>query len=438
MLQRRSEGSGHYDVIIVGARCAGSPLATLLARRGLNVCLVDRDGFPSDTPSTHGIQPVGVQVLDRLDVLDRLRELAPPIEAGFLAFDDYRVSVEDTARIVGAPMFNLRRLTLDAILVDVARESGVELRANTPVTGLLKSQGRVVGVETAAGPLHAPLVVGADGARSTIARLVGAEEYHRTAARRIFLWSYFKGVDEAERRVWLGGIGEDNFLASPTDSGLFLAAFVAPIRRKQELRGNRTEGYEDGVARWPELGEILAPARRVAPVQMMSNWHGFFRRSAGPGWVLVGDAGHFKDPTPGQGIADALRQVEMLAPAIAAALGGDTPNDAPLLEWWDWRDRDAWEMYWFAQDLGASDRSPNLIAASQRRFASDPDTIEKLLRILNHEIPPSRLFTPSFVISLLAGALRDGRGSRRALLREALDLGVEELRRQSRRGQRPS
>jgi hypothetical protein len=95
-------------------------------------------------------------------------------------------------------------------------------------------------------------------------------------------------------------------------------------------------------------------------------------------------------------------------------------------------------MYWFAQDLGASDRSPNLIAASQRRFASDPDTIEKLLRILNHEIPPSRLFTPSFVISLLAGALRDGRGSRRALLREALDLGVEELRRQSRRGQRPS
>ena len=438
MLQRRSDSSRDFDVIIVGARCAGAPLATLLARRGLDVCLVDRDGFPSDTPSTHGIQPVGVQVLDRLGVLDRLRELAPPIEAGFLAFDDYRVSVDDTAGIVGAPMFNLRRVTLDAVLVDAARESGAELRAKTAVTGLLKSRGRVVGVETTAGPLHAPLVVGADGARSTIARLVGAEEYHRTAARRIFLWSYFEGVDPGERRVWLGGIGEDNFLASPTDSGLFLAAFVAPMYRKQELRGNRTEGYEEGVARWPELGETLAPARRVAPVQMMSNWHGFFRRSAGPGWVLVGDAGHFKDPTPGQGIADALRQVEMLAPAIAAALGGEAPSDAPLLEWWDWRDRDAWEMYWFAQDLGATDRSPNLIAASQKRFASDPDTIEKLLRILNHEIPPSRLFTPSFVFSLLAGALRDGRGSRRALLGEARDLGREELRRQRIRRQRPA
>lgn len=402
------------------------------------MCLVDRDGFPSDTPSTHGIQPVGVEVLDRLGVLDRLRELAPPIEAGFLAFDDYRVSVEETAEIVGAPMFNLRRVTLDTILVDAARESGAELRAKTAVTGLLRSRSRVVGVETTAGPLRAPLVVGADGARSSVARLVGAEEYHRTAARRIFLWSYFEGVDPEERRVWLGGIGEDNFLASPTDSGLFLAAFVAPIRRQQELRGNRTEGYEEGVARWPELGEILAPARRAAPVQMMSNWHGFFRRSAGPGWVLVGDAGHFKDPTPGQGIADALRQVEMLAPAIASALGGDAPSDAPLLEWWDWRDRDAWDMYWFAQDLGATDRAPNLIAASQRRFASDPDLIEKLLRILNHEIPSSQLFTPSFTISLLAGALRNGRGSRRAVLGEALDLGMEELRRQRRRRLRPA
>src|SRR6478752_2617015 len=148
MLQRRSDSSRDFDVIIVGARCAGAPLATLLARRGLDVCLVDRDGFPSDTPSTHGIQPVGVQVLDRLGVLDRLRELAPPIEAGFLAFDDYRVSVDDTAGIVGAPMFNLRRVTLDAVLVDAARESGAELRAKTAVTGLLKSRGRVVGVET--------------------------------------------------------------------------------------------------------------------------------------------------------------------------------------------------------------------------------------------------------------------------------------------------
>lgn len=425
-------------MVVVGARCAGSPLAALLARRGLDVCLVDRDEFPSDTPSTHGIQPVGVEALERLGVLDRLRAVAPPVEAGFLAFDEHRVGFEDAVSVTGAPMFNVRRLVLDEILLDAARETGVEVLTGTTVTGLLGSDGRVAGVETTAGPLRAALVVGADGARSTVARLVGAEEYHRTAPRRVFLWSYFEGVDPGERRIWLGAIGEDSFLASPTDSGLFLAAFVAPIRRREELRRNRTEAYEEGVARWPELADVLAPARRAAPVQMMSNWHGFFRRSAGPGWALVGDAGHFKDPTPGQGIADALRQVEALAPAIERGLAGPEPDDRPLLEWWDWRDRDAWEMYWFAQDLGATDRAPNLIAAAGDRFASDPETIEKLLRILNHELAPSQLFTPGFTASVLFGALRKRPGRRLALLGEAAGVGLDELRRWRSRRLRPA
>lgn len=437
MLQRRSDSDqSDFDVIVVGARCAGSPLAMLLASRGLSVCLVDRDDFPSDTPSTHGIQPVGVEILGRLGVLDQLAEVSPPLEAAFLAFDEHRVRVDDAARITGSPMYSARRVTLDAILLDAARDAGVEVRTKTVVNGLLTSAGRVVGVETTKGPLRARLVVGADGARSTVARLVGAEEYHRTPAQRVFLWSYFEGVEE-RGRVWLGAIGEDNFLAMPTDSGLFLAAFVAPVRRRDEVRADRTGAYEEGVRRWPELREALAPARRAQPVQLMSNWHGFFRRSAGPGWALVGDAGHFKDPTPGQGIADALRQVERLAPAIEASLSGAQPDDAPLLDWWRWRDEDAWEMYWFAQDIGAAEGEQHLTAAAGARFAAEPAVVEKLLRILNHEVPPSSLFTPSYALSIVAGALREGRGHRRAILAEAGELAVEEARRARRRRQRP-
>jgi 2-polyprenyl-6-methoxyphenol hydroxylase-like FAD-dependent oxidoreductase len=77
----------------------------------------------------------------------------------------------------------------------------------------------------------------------------------------------------------------------------------------------------------------------------MANMQGFFRTSAGPGWALVGDAGHFKDPTPGQGIADALRQSEKLAAAIERALGdGRGSQDEVLRDWWRWRDEDAWEV----------------------------------------------------------------------------------------------
>src|SRR5689334_7810344 len=73
------EMSGSFDVIVVGARCAGAPLAALLARRGLRVCVLERDRFPSDTLSTHAIQPTGVSVLRRLGVLEHLTRLAPPI-----------------------------------------------------------------------------------------------------------------------------------------------------------------------------------------------------------------------------------------------------------------------------------------------------------------------------------------------------------------------
>jgi 2-polyprenyl-6-methoxyphenol hydroxylase-like FAD-dependent oxidoreductase len=427
MLQQRL-GTDRFDVVVVGARCAGSPLATMLSQAGLDVCLVDRATFPSDTPSTHGIQPCGVKVLARLGVLDRLFEATVPVEDAVLAFDDLRIEVSHFDRLVGAPMLNVRRITLDAILLEAAAAAGVEVRTGTAVNGLLESDGRVVGVETTTGALRAPLVVGADGARSAVARLVGAAEYAPTPARRVFTWAYFEGVEKS-RKLWLGRIGEHAYLASPTDQELFLAAVVSPIERRPELRADREKHHAAGLADWPELCDHVGGSKRVGPVRTMSRWHGFFRESAGPGWVLVGDAGHFKDPTPGQGISDALRQSVELAGAIEMALGESSDADRVLRDWWSWRDADAWEMYWFAQDMGDPDRAPRLSRVIEERMAADPRLVDRLLRVLNHEIRPSKVFSPRLGLSALATALRTGRGHRRELLGEAGTLAVAEMRR---------
>lgn len=426
MLQPNSKNA-EFDVIVVGARCAGSPLATRLARAGLEVCLVDRDSFPSDTPSTHGIQPCGVRVLDGLGLMEPLLAVTEPIEDGILAFDDLRAEIARFDLKVGAPMLNVRRVTLDAILLEAAEAAGVEVRTGTNVTGLVEDGGRIAGIETGGGALRARLVVGADGAHSTVARLVGAAEYCRTPARRIFTWGYFEGVP-TERRVWLGRVGEHAFLASPTDSGLFLAAVVPPIEHWRELRADRTRHYEEGLAAWPELRDHVGAAKRVGPVRMMSRWHGFFRESAGPGWALVGDAGHFKDPTPGQGISDALRQGVELAVAIERALDGAEDPDRVLHEWWAWRDRDAWEMYWFAQEMAVPGRAPLILRVVEERFATDPELLEGLLRVLNHDLPPSKLFGPGLATSALAKAFVGARGRRRELLGEARTLVGEQIR----------
>lgn len=418
-----------FDVIVVGARCAGAPLATMLARDGLRVCLVDKDRFPSDTLSTHGIQPTGIQVLERIGVLDSLLSLAPPILRLRMVFDDVSTAAADVVAITGAPGLSVRRTTLDEILVNAAAGAGAEVRTETAITGLVMDRDRVAGVTTPAGELRAPLVVGADGTRSAVARMVGAQEYHPTPNGRVFMWAYYE-ADPTDGEMWIGKVGDHTYLGMPTDGGLTLVGVCPSIERRAEVRADREAVYEAGLRAWPELHTGVDGARRDGPVRTMANMRGFFRPSAGPGWALVGDAGHFKDPTPGQGIADALRQSEQLAATITRALGGGHGEpDEILREWWRWRDEDAWEMYWLAHDMGAAGPTPPLRREAERRIAADPELTTAMVRILNHELRPSEVFTPAFSMTTMAQALRHGRGHRRAIMSEARTAAVDEVRR---------
>jgi 2-polyprenyl-6-methoxyphenol hydroxylase-like FAD-dependent oxidoreductase len=421
--------SDSFDVIVVGARCAGSPLATLLARAGLHVCVIDKDRFPSDTPSTHAIQPSGVKTLERLGVLDRLLELAPPIERAVMVFDDFDARIDDIPAVSGAPVLSVRRPLLDEVLVRAAERAGATVRTATTVTGLVHESDRIAGVTTTGGELRAPLVVGADGTRSTIARLVAAGEYAPTQNGRIFMWSYYAG-DPTDGAMWLAKLGDNVYLVTPTDSGLTMVATGPSLDRRDDVRRDRQGVYEEGLRRWPRLADAVEGMSREGSVRTMANMPGYFRESAGPGWVLVGDAGHFKDPTPGQGIADALRQAEKLAPAIVRALGGGHGDpDAILREWWRWRDDDAWEMYWFAHDMGKAGPTPPLLLEGQRLIANDSDMLAASMRMFSHENRPSELLTPAYALRATGHALRRCRGRRRAVLREAREFAADDLRR---------
>jgi flavin-dependent dehydrogenase len=422
-----------FDVVIVGARCAGAPLASLLARRGLRVCVLDRTHFPSDTPSTHVIQPNGVAVLDRLGVLDRLITAdAAVLDRGTLVYDDVRLEADIAARrFPGAPLDGagvcVRRLVLDALLAEAAAAAGADVRAGTNVTGVLTEEGRVVGVRTAHGEITAALVVGADGRRSTVAREVDAQSYWLEAPGRLFAWGYFDGVASREGRLRIGHVGNYAYAASPTDGGGYLAAVCPPMATKAEFLVDRERNYRTGVDAWPELADLLAGAKRVGPLRVVADWHGYFRAATGPGWVLVGDAGHFKDPSPAQGMADALRHAETLAEVIDRGLGGGR-LDAELGQWWRWRDRDTREMHAFAADIGASGPATPIVAEFLRGLGNEPDGAMDLFRVLNHELRPSELYTPR---RIARAAWRAGRrrGQLRAVGSEIRSVARLEMRR---------
>ena len=156
----------------------------------------------------------------------------------------------------------------------------------------------------------------------------------------------------------------------------------------------------------------------------------YFRESAGKGWVLVGDAGHFKDPAGAQGISDALRQAERLAPAIVEG------TDAALAKWWKWRDRDAIEVHWFAADLGAAGRMSPVAIEMFQRLGSTPEGRRQFVDLLNHRLRPSQVLTPIGLVGATARLLRRGEPGRAAVLGETARIVRTDLGRRW-RGRRP-
>nr|MDT0664444.1 FAD-dependent monooxygenase [Micromonospora sp. DSM 115978] len=135
-----------YDVIVVGARCAGSPLAMLLARRGHKVLVVDRATFPSDTPSTHYIHQAGLSRLQDWGVLDRLVATGVPAMK-YLNFSYTDIFIGGFADPIDGitEVYSPLRTVLDEILVDEARKAGAEVLEGFTVTDVLFEDDRAVG-----------------------------------------------------------------------------------------------------------------------------------------------------------------------------------------------------------------------------------------------------------------------------------------------------
>lgn len=376
-----------FDAIIVGRRVAGCAMAIHLTRAGLTVAVVERDAVPSDTLSTHLIQDVSL--FDELGVLREVMACgAPPLREISLHIDGVDLSVANSAR----PWLCLRRISLDAVLSAATERSGATLFEQTAVVDVLRTGDRVSGV-VVQGPdgtrhdLHATIVIGADGRNSTVGRLVGARKYDITHNERTAYWGYYSGVP-MPNAFHFARRGRDLMLVAPCDQGLTLVAGQPPL---DDERDWRDPAVLESVAT-----ELVAPLRGVlhrsalvGEVRAVRRMDGFFRDAAGPGWALVGDAGHFKDIVVGQGICDALRQASALSRRLVPLLRRDPARlDASLEGWWRERDADARPMYWMAQDLGRV-QSTVLDQEVLRVLAGSSRHRRDLQQVLAHRRPAS-------------------------------------------------
>jgi flavin-dependent dehydrogenase len=362
-----------YDVIIVGGRVAGASTALLLARAGLRVALLERSRAGTDIVSTHALMRAGVLQLSRWGVLPELVAAGtPPVTSTVFHYGDggtTHVSLRSSPGVDA--LYAPRRHLLDRVLVETASSSGADVLHETSVVGLLRGDdGRVLGVRVAGDggrelPIRAGLTIGADGIGSLVAREVGSAVLNEGRAASAILYRYVAGLPN-DGYVWgYGDAAAAGFI--PTNDGE-TCVFVATTPRR--MKALRRAGAESAYAALldavpPQMATAVRAHGAAGPLHGWRGVPGYVRRSFGPGWALVGDAGYFKDPITTHGITDALRDAELLSDAVLAAQAGLAPAIA-LGHYQDTRDR-------LSRDLVE-------VTESVSRYDWDGDRIRTLLR----------------------------------------------------------
>jgi flavin-dependent dehydrogenase len=389
-----------YDAIVVGARCAGSPTAMLLARQGHRVLVVDRAGFPSDTLSTHYIHQSGVASLERWGLLPRIAAAGAP------GIRNYTLDVGPFA-LHGAPppigevteAYSLRRTVLDQMLVEAAADAGAEVRQHFPVDGLVTDGDRVTGIRSRGKIEHARIVIGADGLNSLVARGVGAPTYNDQGTLTCAYYTYWSGVeiDGVELYPRPGCM----IVAAPTNDGQVVTIVLWPNAEFHAIRSDIERRFLEALELAPGLAARVRRATRSERFRGTGRLPNFYRRPHGKGWALVGDAGYHKDPILALGISDAFRDAELLAQAVDAGLSGRAPLARTLPDYE--RRRNELSAHGFQSTIGFARLQPPP-PDMQQLFAAlrdNPRERDRLFGTFAGTVPPDEYFAPDNLARIL-------------------------------------
>lgn len=327
-----------FDAVVVGASIAGCTAATLLARRGLAVALVESRADPSAYKKvcTHFVQPSASPTIRRLG-LEPALERAGAVRNRSDIWTPWGWVRHPATRHAATPEhgWSVRRQTLDPLLRTLALDTpGVVGLLGHSLTGLRRDGGRVSGV-TVRTPdggeraITARLVVGADGRNSKVAELAALRTRVRPNERFAY-YTYWRGLDlgaEDPARFWF--LDPDVAYAFPNEDGVVLTACMPTRARLAEFKQDVEGAFARTFAALPD-GPRFDGAERVGPMLGMLEMPNVWRRPWAPGVALVGDAAMASDPLWGVGCGWAFESAAWLADAVGPRFTSDRAVDAGL------------------------------------------------------------------------------------------------------------
>ena len=396
-----------YDVIVVGARCAGAPTAMLLARQGHHVLLVDQASFPSDTLSTHMIHAPGVVALSRWGLLDQVvASGCPPVDT--YSFDFGPFTIKGTPRPHGSisTAYAPRRTILDKILVDAADRAGVEVRERFTVDEVVVEAGVVVGVrghgeDGKQVTERARVVVGADGRNSHVAKAVDIEQYHDKPKLQWSYYTYWRDLPVDGFEIFVRP--DRGWAAVSTNDGVTMLVVGWPFAESMAYKADIEANYLKTLELAPEFAERVRAATRVERFYGGSVPN-FFRKPFGPGWALVGDAGYNKDPITAQGISDAFRDAELCSAALDETFTGRRSYDEAMADYQRTRDAHVLPVYEFTTQLATLEAPPEQMQQLLGAVHGNQDAMDDFVSLTAGTVSPVEFFDPENIGRIFGAA----------------------------------
>jgi flavin-dependent dehydrogenase len=333
-------------VIVIGGGPAGSTASTLMSQQGLQVTLFERERFPRFHIG-ESLIPETYWVLKRLDMLPKMQRshfvkkysvqfvnAAGKLSAPFYFWDNKPHECSQTWQVV--------RSEFDQMMLDNAREQGVDVHEGTRVVDVLFEGERAVGVaiQDANGrsDVRARVIVDASGQNGLLQNRFNLRVWD-PVLNKSAVWTYWRGAyrdtgkNEGATMVLQTADKQGWFWYIPLHDDLVSVGVVAPSGQLLKGRGTAEQIYAEEVEKCPAVKQRVAGASRTTGCFVTKDYSYRAKQAAGEGWVLIGDAYAFLDPLYSSGVLLALRSGELAADAIVDGLLRGDVSPAQLARW---------------------------------------------------------------------------------------------------------